>query len=210
MEKETLEPSLRYLTDAAHLLTQTAPETSAHLMARRNDFMFENNLELSDRQREHICGSCGHIMVPGAGDVLKLETDKAIRKSRRNKGAAAAKPDAKKAGRVSGVRKVITCKMCDRYTKLDFPPPPPIVRRTKAKPAAAKNSGLPAPGSNAHANVLSAQASEPAKAPPSANASSKKRAKNRKQGLQALLQSQASTAAPKVGLGLSLADFMKK
>ncbi|KAK8108159.1 uncharacterized protein PG998_010172 [Apiospora kogelbergensis] len=173
MEKETLEPSLRYLTDAAHLLAQTAPETSAHLMARRNDFMFENNLELSDRQREHICGSCGHIMVPGAGDVLKLETDKAIRKSRRNKGAAAAKPDAKKAGRVSGVR-------------------------------------LPTPGSNAHANVLSAQASEPTKAPPSANASSKKRAKNRKQGLQALLQSQASTAAPKVGLGLSLADFMKK
>jgi hypothetical protein len=42
----------------------------------------------------------------------------------------------------------------------------------------------------------------------SANASSKKRAKNRKQGLQALLQ-QSSSSRPQVGLGLSLADFMQ-
>ncbi|KAK6844780.1 hypothetical protein PG995_014890 [Apiospora arundinis] len=207
MEKETLEPSLRFLTDAAHLLAKTAPETSAHLMAKRNAFMFENNLELPDRQRERICGSCGHIMVPGAGDALKLETDKVIRKSCRNKGAAAAKPDAKKAGRVSGIRKVITCKMCDRYTKFDFPPPPSIARRAKAKPVTAKTPGLPSVATSATSNA--APASEPAKAPPSANASSKKRAKNRKQGLQALLQSQASSA-PKVGLGLSLADFMKR
>ncbi|KAK8038639.1 RNAse P Rpr2/Rpp21/SNM1 subunit domain-containing protein [Apiospora rasikravindrae] len=209
MEKETLEPSLRFLTDAAHLLAKTAPETSAHIMAKRNAYMFENNLELSDRQREHICGACGHIMVPGAGDALKFETDKAIRKSRSKKGAAVTKPDARKSGRESGIRKVITCKMCDRYTKLNFPPPPSIVRRAKAKPIAATTAtGLPAaPGAKATA----AQASEPAKAlPPSANASSKKRAKNRKQGLQALLQSQAASSAPKVGLGLSLADFMKK
>ncbi|KAK8087383.1 RNAse P Rpr2/Rpp21/SNM1 subunit domain-containing protein [Apiospora phragmitis] len=208
MEKETLEPSLRFLTDAAHLLAKTAPETSAHIMAKRNSLMFENNLELSDRQREHICGSCGHIMIPGAGDALKLETDKVIRKSRSKKGAVAAKPDARKPGRASGIRKVMTCKMCDRYTKLDFPPPPSIVRRAKAKPTISTTiPGLPiAPGAKANA----AQASEPAKAPPSANASSKKRAKNRKQGLQALLQSQASSSAPKVGLGLSLADFMKK
>ncbi|KAK8076955.1 RNAse P Rpr2/Rpp21/SNM1 subunit domain-containing protein [Apiospora saccharicola] len=208
MEKETLEPSLRFLTDAAHLLAQTAPETSAHIMAKRNAFMFENNLELSDRQREHICGSCGHIMVPGAGDALKLETDKAIRKRRSKKTTAVAtKPDARKPGRVSGIRKVITCKMCDRYTKLNFPPPPAIPRRAKAKPSTAAAPGLPAaPGAKANA----AQTSEPVKAPPSANASSKKRAKNRKQGLQALLQSQASSSAPKVGLGLSLSDFMKK
>ncbi|KAK7947861.1 RNAse P Rpr2/Rpp21/SNM1 subunit domain-containing protein [Apiospora aurea] len=208
MEKETLEPSLRFLTDAAHLLAKTAPETSAHIMAKRNAFMFENNLELSDRQREHICGACGHIMVPGAGDALRLETDKAIRKSRNKKGAGVVKPDARKLGRASGIRKVITCKMCDHYTKLNFPSPPPIVRRAKTKPVIATTAtGLPAaPGAKANA----AQASEAAKAPPSANASSKKRAKNRKQGLQALLQSQAASSAPKVGLGLSLADFMKK
>ena len=193
MATDALTPTLHFLTDAAHLLAQTAPETSAHLMSQRGALMFHNDLSLSDVQRQHVCGSCGHIMVPGKADLLKLESSKAQRRKRKGV-ATAGRADAQK----TGLRKTRACGMCGRYTQIALPPAPPIVRRSKR----AKGSGassLPADQPPA----APAPAAAPAK--PSANASSKKRAKNRKQGLQALLQSQAT---PKVGLSLS--DFMKK
>lgn len=196
MATDTLSPTLHFLTDAAHLLAQTAPETSAHLMSQRGALMFHNDLTLSDVQRQHVCGSCGHIMVPGNADLLKLESNKAQRRKRKGK-AIAGRADAQKK---TGLRKTLTCGMCGRYTQITLPPAPPIVRRTKRTKANGASS-LPVEQPPATA------APAPAPAKPSANASSKKRAKNRKQGLQALLQSQAASG-PKVGLSLS--DFMRK
>lgn len=195
MATDFLSPTLNFLTDAAHLLAQTAPETSAHLMSQRGALMFHNDLPLSDVQRQHVCGSCGHIMVPGNADLLKLESNKAPRRKRKGKVTAG-----RASAQTTGLRKTLTCGMCGRYTQIALPPAPPIVRRAKQ----AKGSGassLPADQPPA------APTPAPAPAKPSANASSKKRAKNRKQGLQALLQSQAASG-PKVGLSLS--DFMKK
>lgn len=195
MATDTLTPTLHFLTDAAHLLAQTAPETSAHLMSQRGALMFHHDVPLSDVQRQHVCGSCGHIMVPGGADRLKLESNKAQRRKRKGK-ATAGRAVAQK----TGLRKTLTCGMCGRYTQITLPPAPPIVRRAQR----AKGSGSSSvPADQAPA----APAAAPAPAKPSANASSKKRAKNRKQGLQALLQSQAASG-PQVGLSLS--DFMKK
>ncbi|KAI2611160.1 uncharacterized protein GGS25DRAFT_481651 [Hypoxylon fragiforme] len=197
MESENLPQSLGFLTDAAHLLTKSAPETSAYLIAQRNSLMFNHELEQSDIQRQHICGACGHIMISGQGSQLKIETNKAIHKRGKEKKRFNLKnPGEKKVG----CRKRFTCGMCSRYTDISIPPAAPISKRRPLK-------SKPSTSSTVHTNSSAAPLTEPPKV--SANASSKKRAKSRKQGLQALLQ-QAQSSKPQNGLGLSLSDFMMK
>ncbi|KAI0884931.1 uncharacterized protein GGS22DRAFT_200586 [Annulohypoxylon maeteangense] len=202
MAFDNLPENLSFLTDAAHLLIKTAPETSAYLMAQRDSLMFHSDIERSDMQRQHVCGACGHIMISGQGSELKLEADKAIKRKKRSKGINTPKNLDEKKAPAPGCRKRFTCGMCGQYTNISIPPAAPISRRrhsklTKSLPLHASHLNKPAP------------VSEPVKA--SANASSKKRAKSRKQGLQALLQqAQASASKPQNGLGLSLSDFMLK
>lgn len=194
---------MHFLSDAAHLLAQSAPETSAFLMSRRNHLLVENDMPISDAQRQHVCSCCGHIMIPGTGDVLKIETDKAMRSRTKKQPQPRPRPQAQEQSRTkrpSGISKVMICGNCSRQTRLKLEGPSRILRHKKA--AQQKTSG---------SQDMRAQASgaghEPVKV--SANASSKKRAKNRKAGLQALLdQKQGSASA--TGSGLSLADFMKK
>ncbi|KAI4870559.1 hypothetical protein F4820DRAFT_217660 [Hypoxylon rubiginosum] len=200
MANDVLPQSLGFLTDAAHLLIKTAPETSACLMARQSSLMFNNALERSDVQKQHVCSACGHIMIPGQGAELKLETDKTVRKRRRSKKTNTSKSIGEKNNLAIGCRKRYTCGMCNRYTDIPIPPAAPISRRRPIKPQPS-SLGVTRP-------KTAAPLSEPSKA--SANASSKKRAKNRKQGLQALLQQAQSTSKPQNGLGLSLSDFMMK
>ncbi|KAI1210797.1 uncharacterized protein F4807DRAFT_459636 [Annulohypoxylon truncatum] len=202
MASNDLSQNLSFLTDAAHLLIKTAPETSAYLMAQRDSLMFHNDIERSDMQRQHVCGACGHIMIPGQGSELKLETNKATQRKKNVQRRSASKSLDKKKVSTPGCRKRFICGMCGQYTDIPVPSPPPVSRRrlpklTKPLPLSASHSNKPIP------------APEPVKV--SANASSKKRAKSRKQGLQALLQqAQSSTSKPQNGLGLSLSDFMLK
>ncbi|TQN71659.1 Zinc finger protein ZPR1, partial [Colletotrichum shisoi] len=181
MEASTLPVHLGYLNDAAHLLRVSAPETSAYLMSRHNELMFLNDAEQNDVRRQHVCGACGHIMIPGQGTTLKLETEKTLKRKRRGnpktRDPKAAKDELRQR---AGARKLFTCGHCSRTTNIPLPPPPPAVRRRT------KSEQLPA----AKGQVPTA---EPAK-PATSNSSSKKRAKNRKAGLQALL-SQAKTSS---------------
>ncbi|KAJ9138681.1 hypothetical protein NKR23_g8374 [Pleurostoma richardsiae] len=203
MSTQALPSQVSFLTDAAHLLRTTAPETSAYLMSRRSALLVDNDIPISDMQRQHVCSACGHIMLPGQGSTLKIETDRAIRKSRvkSRRATAATAPTKAKDGqdhsKRTGISKVYACGNCTAYTKISLPPPNPISRRKRTAASDAPASPHPS-GTGAQK--------------PSANASSKKRAKNRKAGLQALLsQNQASSGASGAsGLGLSLADFMKK
>ncbi|KAI1454762.1 hypothetical protein F4805DRAFT_302960 [Annulohypoxylon moriforme] len=202
MAHDNLPQNLSFLTDAAHLLIKVAPETSAYLMAQRDSLIFHNDIERPDVQKQHVCGACGHIMIPGQGSGLKLEANKTIQRKRKAKRNNSPKSLDKKKVTVSGCRKRFTCGMCGQYTDISIPAAAPISRRHLPKLT------KPVPLSASHSNKT-APASEPAKA--SANASSKKRAKSRKQGLQALLQqAQASASQPQNGLGLSLSDFMLK
>lgn len=178
--------TIDYLTDAAHILQTSAPQVSAHLMSQRETLLSQHGIIVSDVQRQHVCGACGHIMIPGQAAALKLETRNAIRKSKAKK-PASAKQQIKI---VQPARcKVVQCGSCRRETKIKLDAPRPA-KRQKAKPPALPNQ---AP-----------VAIEPPKA--TANASSKKRAKNRKAGLQALLSGQQKQSANP----LSLSHFMKK
>lgn len=199
-------PQVHFLNDAAHLLSQSAPETSAFLMRRRNDLLVENDVPISDAQRQHVCCCCGNIMIPGQGDTLKIETQKILRsktkKQPRPPQTSAASPAASSSNRrvrPGGISKVITCGNCSKGTRLRLEGPSPISRKRGAQQKTSQEK-------QAQTQALTA---EPPKL--SANASSKKRAKNRKAGLQALLdQKQGSASSSSSSFGLSLSDFMKK
>jgi hypothetical protein len=192
--------TLRFLTDAGHLLAAAAPETSAYLMSRRNDLMFEHEMPLSDKQREHVCSCCGHIMM--LGNVSNLQVKPGTRPSKNPRPTQHSRAN-KKAQRLRpqpacGPTKAITCGYCGRLTEVKLPAPVPISRRN------AKTEQVAKPGGS---GVSSGPPSATQAPKATSNASSKKRAKSRKAGLQALLD-QSSASRP--GLGLSLADFMAK
>ncbi|KAI0860216.1 hypothetical protein F4860DRAFT_223865 [Xylaria cubensis] len=210
MAADPLPATLSFLTDAAHLLVSASPETSAHLMSQRNSLIFNNNIDQPDVQRQHVCGCCGHIMIFGLGDVLKMDSRKTPRKNGRS---SSKQQEIEEVPLRSGCRKTLTCSMCGRYTKINLPPPARISRRrSKYVPRAtvtanAADAAISTTSRSAGKPSVVASSGEPARI--SANASSKKRAKNRKQGLQALLQQQSSNSKSQAGLGLSLADFMQ-
>ncbi len=186
--------ALGFLNSAAHLLASTAPEISAHLMRSRNELMFTNEIPQSDLQRQHICGCCGHIMTPGKGSTLNIEARKLSRKKSSRTTSQQNSKDSQVSKPQTGVSKVFTCGNCVRFTKIQLPPPTVVSRKKKST---AKHHVTQSPASIQDAAPQKSRG---------ANASSKKRAKSRKAGLQALLaQSHTSKSA-----SLSLADFLKK
>lgn len=215
-----LSRTLDHLTDAAHLLATTAPETSAFLMNQRGNLMFENDIPESDVQRQHVCSCCGHIMIPGQGSTLKFEHQKGVRKRARagqkfTKTPVQPKKQAQETRK--GPIKRITCGHCKKHTEIKFPAPAPISRRslnleTQPQSQAPKTTTTTTTGlqPNSAPTLGSLAGLSTQKPAPSSSANSKKRAKSRKAGLQALLDQSNASKAARPGLGLSLADFMQK
>ncbi|OAQ61024.1 PAP2 domain-containing protein [Pochonia chlamydosporia 170] len=189
MASDQLSVGLDYLTDAAHILRQTAPETSAHLMLQRNELMFHNHLAQHEVQRQYVCGACGHIMIPGDNTALVLEARQPLNLRKRTASTKGKEQPKSAASGSKGPTKTITCGHCSRVTNISLPAPEAVTHRRTTRASAIKKT-LPVESQNQKTT---------------ANASSKKRAKNRKGGLQALLsgQQQKSTNS------LSLADFMR-
>lgn len=186
-------PHVHFLSDAAHLLAKASPETSAFIMSRRAELLVENDVSVSISQRQHICSCCGHIMIPGNGSTLNIKTDKAPRSKRKDK------QHQNRRTMPGGTSKVVTCGHCGRDSRVKLDGPSRISRQRKMATQPINIQRERQPQSTESANK------------PSANASSKKRTKNRKAGLQALLdQKQGSTTSASSGFGLSLSDFMKK
>jgi hypothetical protein len=204
MASTELAATLGFLTDAGHLLATAAPETSAYLMSRRSELMFEHEMTPTDRQRHHVCTCCGHIMLLGQASDLHIKAAKRTARKR----PSTRGPKAKAANSLGpqpafGPTKMITCGYCGRKTEVELPAPAAISRRKMKVEKITKPSGPETTSS------LLNTVQETTSQKTSSNASSKKRAKSRKAGLQALLdQSNARNSKP--GLGLSLADFMQK
>ncbi|CAK7201961.1 hypothetical protein SEUCBS139899_004677 [Sporothrix eucalyptigena] len=161
---------LRFLTDAAHLMRQAAPKTSAHLMSRRIDLASTPQatdvaaatapiaaLPQTDTQRQHVCTSCGLILIPGSdGTTLTIQSGRPSQKKNKDKKKLDAERKRKrddKTGEASdkeksaskpakaphapvlhaGITKVYTCGLCSRETRIALPPPPPLPRHRKPK-----------------------------------------------------------------------------
>lgn len=261
---------LRFLTDAAHLMRQAAPQTSAHLMRRRIDLassaqagaaaaaaasagpsMSIAALPQTDVQRQHVCTSCGLILIPGSdGTTLTIQSGRQAPKSKnknnnkdKNKNneleleRKRKRDDDKTETGLSepaktphvhaphaGITKVYMCGICRRETRIALPPPPPLSkqRKHKAVPAAVTKAedatSTPATvqtttttTTKSQAAPTSTTAAPPATAKAASNANSKKRAKNRKAGLLALLDKSRGSESSSLGsLNLSFDDFRKK
>jgi tartrate dehydratase beta subunit/fumarate hydratase class I family protein len=174
--------TLNYLNNAAHVLCSSSPTTSAHLMSVHNGLVNQHGMTRTDTQRQQACDACGHILLPQDGSIIRLQ-ERASRPRVKRQQASTATLQHRPI-------KVIHCGFCSRQTHIQIQTPAPT----------------PASRSRRHVNKTSSSKAVPQDEKATANASSKKRAKNRKAGLQALLSGQQKSASS----SLSLADFMRK
>lgn len=212
MAVDGIGPALDYLTDAAHLLRSTAPETSAHLMSHRGNLMFSQGMAPTDIHRQLVCGACGHIMIPGSESAVRLEARMSLRRRREGRPRARSAPNIKKSSSAKDLRKSIVCGRCSRSTKVTLEAPPPPASRGRAagreKPSSStmENSKRGKGQTAAPPMAMNDLGDDTSSSKTSNNASSKKRAKNRKASLQALLAGQQQEKRSP----LSLADLMKR
>ncbi|KAE9380341.1 hypothetical protein N431DRAFT_324423 [Stipitochalara longipes BDJ] len=119
MSSSELPARLRFLNDSAHLLATAAPSTSRHLRSRCNALMSENELALSDAQKQDACGACGTIVIQGWEGTMHTESQPSQRKKARLNGQAAKQT------------KTLTyqCKTCGRTTRFLLGTPSSATRR---------------------------------------------------------------------------------
>ncbi|KAL9005815.1 MAG: hypothetical protein Q9188_001433 [Gyalolechia gomerana] len=190
-----LDARIKFLETSAHLLRGTVPETSAHLMQQRNVVAEESDKSLNKAQLKDICRACGMILV--SGSISKVSVAVKLGKKRK----FAPEPEALEE------QSKIECLSCDRVTVT------PVQQLQENMRVVAKPIPLAKPSSIALSETIPSSDSrtEEMGKPASANASSKKRARARKQGdLRALLEKSKGTDSSSGGLGLDLMDFMKE
>ncbi|KAF7892000.1 hypothetical protein EAF00_008302 [Botryotinia globosa] len=186
---------LRYLNESARFLAKSAPTTSKYLVSQCNSLMFDHEIEQPELSKRGSCSACGSIMILGSEGKLEVRSQSLKKKPIRNR--------AKGVSRVEKAM-IYTCGSCNKMTRhrLD---PAPVASRFK--------HGAVQHGVVSKPNPLPAQNLPTASTigTPSTNASSKKRAKNRKLGgLGALLAKQKASQTGSPGFGLDLIDLMKK
>lgn len=193
-------PRLHFLSDAANLLALGSSSTAAHLLTVHTHILHDESKRLNPRQQKHHCAGCGNLRTCKASKTTKV---KATKKSRALNGGSAT---------------ILKCIRCHQraviprkrsalrsYSKASSRVNTTTVTATAATALAspAKSTSedstqqdLPTPASTASTTPLEKTAD---------NASSKKRAKSRKQGgLQALLAAKKSSQP-----SLDLLDFLQ-
>ncbi|KAL4990117.1 hypothetical protein BDW68DRAFT_175273 [Aspergillus falconensis] len=175
-------PRLNFLKDSSSSLSSTSPSTAAYLMSAHNAIFYEDHRPLNQRLHDSFCGGCGS---PRRSEHTKVASVK--KKSQTRVSSSLAK------GLTADGASVYKCLRCRRRTVTPSrvpsrvaPPIVPIVDPTAAK----------------------AQPDQFSASKTAENASSKKRAKARKQGgLQALLATKQSQSGP--SKSLDLFDFLQ-
>ncbi|TPX23187.1 hypothetical protein DIZ76_012513 [Coccidioides immitis] len=194
---------LEFLKKSALMLVSDSPSTSAHLLAAHNCVLYELSKPMSFSQKREYCPSCGSICLPATTCTVST-------RARAPKGA--------RRGRMPPTNDkescaVYNCLRCHRQTVQPFKKAKP--NRPGGRIAAdtsALNSLQPtsqtetsAPELNVAATLSSAKMKSS-----SDNASSKKRAKARKQqGLLAALAASKQTSQPSPSTSLDLLDFLQ-
>lgn len=183
-------PQLRFLSDAANLLGSSSPSTAAHLLTAHTHILHDGSKSLNARQNKHHCAGCGSLRISKASKPTVVKSRKKPRTA------------------IRGTATVHKCVRCNQRA---------VISRKRSVPRATSKASSRVPtatavdsaASTASTPSISSQQDLPAIASSSTektldNASSKKRAKARKQGgLQALLASKKSTEP-----SLNLLDFL--
>ncbi|KAL4898128.1 hypothetical protein BDV59DRAFT_166255 [Aspergillus ambiguus] len=182
-------PRLNFLRDSASALNRLSPSTAAHLMTVHHGILLDESRSLNARQQELSCGACGSIRNPETTKTIQVGSKKGKRCGMK--------------GTVGNGAVVSKCLRCRRRTVK------PVRREANRASAPTKATSTTSSVSSTPSAVAGASAGEESTATPKAsdNASSKKRAKARKQGgLQALLASKKQSTS---GSSLDLFDFLQ-
>lgn len=198
-----LDARTHFLENSARSLQGIAPSTSAHLMHERDAVAEERGKTLNKTQFKDICRACGTILVADMTSKVDLieSCNKRMRKKRKMDIHEHVGSQAKQTWRIE-------CLCCRRVTRssLQYKQPQEYGNASQgAAPPKNSQSAL------AESELPSSSTKTELAKPESANASSKKRAKARKQGgLQALLEKSKGLKSQYAGPGLDLMDFMKE
>ncbi|KAI9039588.1 ribonuclease P Rpr2/Rpp21/SNM1 subunit [Aspergillus affinis] len=187
-------PRLKFLKDSASTLNAGSPSTAAYLMTVHNHIFLDECKPLNPRQQETSCGACGSTRNFGTTKTIHVTKEKSLQRASAAKGIAA-----------HGAT-VYKCLRCRRRT---VKPSRMGAARPKVttKPKLETPQSKPLGDSSAEQAPDAAEVNQPGKA--ADNASSKKRAKARKQGgLQALLASKQK--AQSNSSSLDLFDFLQQ
>ena len=201
---------MKFLDASAHYYSTLAPATSAHLMLERMAVAANNEATLAKRPgSDDACGACGTIRIPGLTSkttIVEPTKSKKVshkRNKQRQSEATANRPTAKQL--------VVECLTCHRITPTPLQPSQGHrVRRQRGSGSTATFGAQTAEPVPLSTPAFTKQAPSSEK-PVSANSSSKKRAKTRKQGgLQAMLEKSKESGKSPSGFALDLMDFMKQ
>ncbi|KAF2747252.1 hypothetical protein M011DRAFT_458539 [Sporormia fimetaria CBS 119925] len=185
---------LKYLRDAAQLLSVASPTTAANLNATRIRLARERLVETEGPTKEwdalcrEACGACGNMLIPGWSCKVSMRSlGKKDLKQRKDTSAVVHEERAM----------VYSCLRCGRDTTQGLPPKP--TRRLR-------RPGRHAKGSTPASEIKNQNMEDSTKVVKSVNSSSKQRAKARKGGLQAMLAKSKNQSS--ASSGLDLMDFM--
>lgn len=187
---------LAFLNDSALSLQSQSPSSAAHLHAVHNQILHLHFKPLNQRQKDASCGACGSIRTPQSTKSFQIQKKAPSGSSSKNTSAGA-----------TGYK----CLRCGRRTVTPLRREP---IRSQTPKATAEASSAPASQPSTSTSeaptptpqtLAQSQTAEQGKPKTAENASSKKRAKARKQGgLQALLASKQQNSS-----SLDLFDFLQ-
>lgn len=205
-----------YLNDSAHLLTSTSPAISRHLISQMHAVALDTNQGLSEAQKRDACGACGNLMIPGWTSCTYLDKGTSrleLRMRTNRKGKTGDLQLREGGGAAAAAEKCIfhECLVCNRKTRQPL--------QISVKSNSKQQEQVSSPSLASPASAVTGRTQLPAKSRPeppmssSMNASSRRRARARKQGgLQALLATKKedeSSGGLSTGFGLDLMDFMR-
>ncbi|KAL8903097.1 MAG: hypothetical protein Q9207_004146 [Kuettlingeria erythrocarpa] len=173
-------------------------------MHERNVVAQEHEKALTKAQLKDICKACGTVLILDVTSKKELsKPGGARRKRKRREGVPPLQSE------LPGERLQLKCLACHRVTIVTpvIAPQRQDFGKINRPNEATQRSKDAVTGSELQLDIAKTGAEKPA----SANASSRKRAKARKQGgLQALLERSKGTQSQSGNPGLDLMDFMKK
>lgn len=192
---------LQFLQNAASLLCSGSISTASHLIVQHNGILHEDSKSIKLRQHESWCNACGAPRKPRYTKIVKP-------KYRSSKGKT--RP-ASIASREAIVYRCLRCSSRTVQRRPSQPRPSQKAGGTSAASIQAASGHEVTSTSQSTANLTSRPAAESSIKTTSENASSKKRAKARKQGgLQALLASKRSGESTPSSSSLDLFDFLQQ
>lgn len=197
-------PQLRFLKESANFLLSQSPSTSSHLLAVHNRILHDDFKSLNQRQHETSCGACGSIRKPEWTKTIQVKRKKPKRSDRVTSRSSASKETTDGAT-------VYKCLRCHRRTVRRHQREAVHPSSSSRAPAAAILQPVSTAATSTIEKYVPQGVSEPVQVSKAAdNASSKKRAKARKQGgLQALLASKQRSQATSSS-SLDLFDFLQQ